>query len=96
LPQSDDTLFRNGKWISDLIETRNIVAHIGSSPSGLSLQDAWDRSRDMDQIRQIIRLTTYLVANDVREQLLNTDGKNAKAWAERIREEIGWLVGSAT
>jgi hypothetical protein len=96
LPQSDDTLFRNGKWISDLIETRNIVAHIGSSPSGLSLQDAWDRSRDMDQIRQIIRLTTYLVANDVREQLLNTDGKNAKAWAERIKDEIGWLVGSTT
>jgi hypothetical protein len=96
LPQSDDTLFRNGKWISDLIETRNIVAHIGSSPSGLSLQDAWDRSRDMDQIRQVIRLTTYLVANDVREQLLNTDAKNAKAWAERIKEEIGWLVGSAS
>jgi hypothetical protein len=95
LPLTDDTLFRNGKWISDLIETRNIVAHIGSSPSGLSLQDAWDRSRDMDQIRQIIRLTTYLVANDIRERLLNTEGKNAKAWAERIEEEIGWLIGSA-
>jgi hypothetical protein len=95
LPQNDDSLFRNGKWISDLIETRNIVAHIGSSPSGLSLQDAWDRSRDLDQIKQIIRLTTYLVANDIRERLLNTDGKNARAWAERVEEEIGWLIGAA-
>ena len=49
----------------------------------------------MDQIRQIIRLTTYLVANDIRERLLNTDGKHAKAWAERIEEEIGWLIGTA-
>lgn len=95
LPLTDNTLFGNGKWISDLIETRNIVAHIGSSPNGLSLQDAWDRSRDLDQIRQIIRLTTYLVANDIRERLLNTDGNNAKAWAERIEEEIGWLIGTA-
>lgn len=95
LPQSDDTLFRNGLWISDLIETRNIVAHIGSSPSGRNLQDAWDRSRDLDQIRQIIRLTTYLVANDLRERSLNTDGRHAKAWAERIEEEIGWLLGSS-
>jgi hypothetical protein len=96
LPQSDDSLFRSGKWMSDLIETRNIVAHIGSSSSGLSLQDAWDRSRDIDQIRQIIRLTSYLVANDIRERLLNTDGKNAKAWVARIDEEVGWLVGAVT
>ena len=96
LPQSDDSLFRSGKWMSDLIETRNIVAHIGSSSSGLSLQDAWDRSRDIDQIRQIIRLTSYLVANDIRERLLNTDGKNAKAWVARIGEEVGWLVGAVT
>ena len=95
LPENDDALFRNGKWISDLIETRNIVAHIGSSSSGLSLQDAWDRSRDLDHIKQVIRLTTYLVANDIRERLLNTDGKNARAWAERVEEEIGWLVGTA-
>jgi hypothetical protein len=94
LPQADDSLFRSGKWISDLIETRNVVAHIGSSSSGLSLQDAWDRSRDIDQIRQIIRLTSYLVANDIRERLLNTDGKNAKAWVARIDEEVGWLVGA--
>lgn len=94
LPPADDSLFSNGKWVSDLIETRNIVAHIGSSPSGFSLQDAWDRSRDIDQIKQIIRLTTYFVANDVRERLLNTDGKHAKAWAERIEEEVGWLMGA--
>jgi hypothetical protein len=93
LPHSDDSLFRNGIWISDLIETRNIVAHIGSSASGRNLQDAWDRSRDIDQIRQIIRLATYLIANDIREGCLNTDRRHAKAWAERIEEEIGWLLG---
>jgi hypothetical protein len=96
LPQADENLFKSGKWTGDLIETRNVVAHIGSSPSGLSLQDAWDRSRDLDQIKQIIRLTTYLVANGIRERLLNTDPKNAKAWAQRVEEEIGWLLGSRT
>jgi hypothetical protein len=91
LPNNDENLFCNGKWISELIETRNIVAHIGPSPAGLNLQDAWERSRDLDQIRQTIRLSTYLVANVIRERSLNTIPNHASAWVERIEEEFGWL-----
>jgi hypothetical protein len=77
-------------WIKDFVEIRNAIAHVSDRGRGFSLEQAWDRSRDLSQIRSIIRLGSYLMANEVRKNFLEFPAEHAYKWAERFEEELGW------
>jgi hypothetical protein len=94
MPLADENLFKGTAWVNDLVDTRNVVAHVVSSREGLTLKDAWDRSQDIDQIRKILRLSSYFVANEIREKLLGTDAGYVKVWGDRVDEELMWYLGN--
>jgi hypothetical protein len=77
-------------WIKDFVHIRNAIAHVSDRGLGFSLEQAWERSRDLSQIRSIIRLGSYLMANEVRKNFLEFPAEHAGAWAQRFEEELGW------
>jgi hypothetical protein len=77
-------------WIKDFVDIRNAIAHVSDRGLGFSLEQAWERSRDLSQIRSIIRLGSYLMANEVRKNFLEFPAEHASSWAERFEEELGW------
>lgn len=89
IPESDYRIYSDS-WIKEFVEIRNAIAHILDSGLGLSLEQAWERSKDLTQVRSIIRLGSYLMANEVRRNLFETPPEHAAAWAERFHEELEW------
>lgn len=77
-------------WIKEFVDIRNAISHVSERGMGLSLEQAWERSKDLSQVRSIIRLGSYLMANEVRQNLLEFPFNGAASWADRFDEELGW------
>ena len=89
IPEADYK-FYSESWINDFVDIRNAIAHVKDRGLGFSLEQAWERSRDLSQIRSIIRLGSYLMANEVRRNFLEFPPEHASSWAERFEEELAW------
>jgi len=89
IPETDYKIYSDS-WIKDFVDIRNAVAHVSDRGLGFSLEQAWERSRDLSQIRSIIRLGSYLMANEVRRNFLEFPAEHASSWAERFDEELSW------
>lgn len=89
IPEADYKIYSDA-WIKDFVDIRNAIAHVSDRGLGFSLEQAWERSRDLSQIRSVIRLGSYLMANEVRKNFLEVPAEHAASWADRFEEELGW------
>lgn len=90
IPSSDMTLYNGSDWINSFMGIRNAIAHVSEKGDGLySLSEAWERSRVIDHVASVVRLCSYIMANEMRGNLQNVQGKHARAWADRVNEEMG-------
>lgn len=91
IPDAEYSLFSDRNWVDQFIKIRNAIAHVSEKGSDLySLSQAWERSKDLDQTRAVVRLCSYLMANEVRGNLLELPEGHAEAWADRVDEEMSW------
>lgn len=92
IPDGDSKIYNGSDWIKNFVAVRNAVAHVSEKGSyGYSLTEAWERTKDMDHMRSIVRLCSYLMADEVRGNLLTIPEPHARAWVDRVNEEMGWL-----
>lgn len=91
IPDADMKLFNASDWISNFVGIRNAIAHVSEKGDGLySLSEAWERSRELDHVNSVVRLCSYIMANEVRGNLLVIPDSHAKSWTDRVNEEMGW------
>lgn len=91
IPESDAKIYNGSDWIKNFVKVRNAVAHVSEKGSyGYSLTEAWERTKDIDHMRSIVRLCSYLMADEVRGNLHTIPDSHVKSWVDRVNEEMIW------
>ncbi len=91
IPEADMKLFNASDWIGNFVGIRNAIAHVSEKGDGLySLSEAWERSRELDHVNSVVRLCSYIMANEVRGNLFLIPASHAKSWVDRVNEEMSW------